>query len=295
MKHRNLRGLEAFEAVSRHLSVTAAAEELGVTQSAVSHQIRHLTEQLGEKLLRRVGRKVELTAAGQRLAERLRAAFDQIDSSIDETLGANNTTVRLAVCSCFAPGWLIRRLGNFYASHPDFALQLRMYAQDPALTDEVADAFVTTFPTVPGFSALRLRGEFLVAVRPAACGSRRPNLPLVTTTLPPGQLGADWESYCEFAGLNFQQMHRGHWLQATHYILALEMARKGLGIALVPDFLAEEALSTGEIEIECNAKMPTHEDYYLCIKTARRAEPALQTLQQWFKGQLSESLSAAAK
>lgn len=286
MKSRNLRALEAFEAVSRHLSLTSAAAELGVTQSAISHQLRHLTENLGEKLLHRAGRNVELTPAGTRLAARLRSAFDQIDKSIDEALGTHRQTVRLAICSCFAPGWLIRRLGDFYTDHPSFSLQLRMYAQDPALTDEVADVFVTTLPTVPGFFALKLRDENLIAVRPRQNGTAQA-LPLITTSFPPTEpLGADWTNYCSFAGLDIDLMHAGHWLEATHYILALEMARQGLGVALVPDFLAEEALLSGQVELECAAEMPTNEDYYLCIKNARRAEPALRELELWFRSQI---------
>lgn len=71
-----------------------------------------------------------------------------------ETLGTGQATVRQAVRSRFAPGCLIRRLGDFYSTNPDFSLQLRMYATDPELTDEVADAFVTTYPKVPGFHRL---------------------------------------------------------------------------------------------------------------------------------------------
>lgn len=188
MKQRNLRALEAFESVSRLKSLTAAAEELGVTQSAISHQIRRLTEELGEKLLRRVGRRVELTSAGTRLAINLRSAFDRIDQSLEEAIGSDHATVRLAVCSSFAPGWLIPRLDELYAAHPDIRLQLRMYARDPELTDEVADAFVTTLPTVPGFHALRLKTELLVPVRAVDTGR---DLPLITTTLPPKTLGGD--------------------------------------------------------------------------------------------------------
>ncbi|BBD41040.1 LysR family transcriptional regulator (plasmid) [Aminobacter sp. Y103A] len=289
MKSRNLRALEAFEAVSRHLSLTAAAAELGVTQSAISHQLRHLTEELGEKLLHRAGRKVDLTPAGNRLAVQLRTAFAQIDRSIDETLGTHRKTVRLAVCSCFAPGWLIRRLGDFYADRPGFSLQLRMYAQDPALTDEVADAFVTTFPSAQGYFALKLRNENLIAVRPRRSDTSQA-LPLVTTSFPPAEiLGADWARYCRFAGLDFDLMHAGYWLEATHYVLALEMARQGLGVALVPDFLAEEALLSEQVQLECAMGMPTNEDYYLCIKSARRAEPALRELELWFRSQIPSS------
>ena len=76
-------------------------------------------------------------------------------------------------------------------------------------------------------------------------------------------------------------------MQATHYVIALEMARRGLGVALVPDFLAEDALQDGLLELACEAKLPTREDYYLCIKAARRDEPALRLLEAWIKAQIA--------
>lgn len=67
------------------------------------------------------------------------------------------------------------------------------------------------------------------------------------------------------------------------------MARKGLGVALVPDFLAEEALEAGEVEIEHEARMPTNEDYFYCVKVARRDEAALRKLEYWFRSQTGNS------
>jgi DNA-binding transcriptional LysR family regulator len=162
----NLRALEVFDAVARHSSLSRAAEELGVTQSAVSHQMRYLTEHVGEKLYRMVGRRAVLTPAGQTLADRLRSIFQSLDRSIAEVVGADRSIVRLALCSSFAPGWLVPRLPDFHASHPHIRLQLQMYAEDPDLTDKVADAFVTT----PNPHCV-LRG--LSPAKPAGAPSRR--------------------------------------------------------------------------------------------------------------------------
>ncbi len=109
---------------------------------------------------------------------------------------------------------------------------------------------------------------------------------LVTTDIDPDRLGKDWIDFIGFAGLPADLLERSEWLQASHYVLALEMARRGLGVALVPDFLAEESLAAGEIALVSEARMPTHEDYYLCIKTARRNEPALRQLESWFRNQI---------
>jgi LysR family transcriptional regulator, glycine cleavage system transcriptional activator len=279
-----MRTLQAFEAVSRHLSISKAAEELGVTQSAVSHQLRQLSEAVGEKLLARKGRNIELTAVGRRLATRLQSAFTQIDRSVSEVIGTDREVVRLAVCSSFAPGWLIGRLKGFFDSHPKVDLQLHMYAKDPALTDEVADAFVTTFPTEKGFWAMKLLPERLIPVAPAALAMGHSNrLPLITTTLDPARLGGDWAAYCETAGLVLVELRSGPWLQVTHYVLALEMARAGLGVALVPDFLAASDLSRGNLRQPWPQALPTHEDYYMCVKASRRQEPPLRALAAWFR------------
>lgn len=285
-----LRTLQAFEATSRHLSVSKAAQELGVTQSAVSHQLHRLSEAIGEKLVVKIGRNVGLTEAGRRLALSLSAAFSQINRSVAETIGVQRPVVRLAVCSSFAPGWLIGRLRDFYDAHPDVDLQLRMYARDPNLMDDVADAFVTTLPSEKGFWSMKLRAELLIPVGvPAFAGDMRKRKPLVTTTLDPARLGGDWRAYCETAGLSLDRLRAGPWRQVTHYCLALEMARRGLGVALVPEFLAEEDIAAGLLTQLWTAQLPTHEDYYLCVKAIRRREAPLRALIGWFKRQKAKS------
>lgn len=283
-----LRSLQTFEATSRHMSISRAAQELGVTQSAVSHQLRLLSEKLGEKLLVKAGRSVALTDAGRRLATRLHSAFNQIDRSVADVVGVDRDVLRLAVCSSFAPGWLIGRLKSFYDDHPKFDLQLRMYARDPALTDEVADAFVTTFPSEAGFWALKLRAEKLIPVCAASAGrGRSRRLNLITTTIDPSRLGGDWLAYCETAGVPLGSLRTGSWRQVSHYILALDMARAGLGAALVPDFLAREDIAAGTLRQLLPQSLPTHEDYYLCVKASRRDEPGLRALVRWFRSQKS--------
>jgi LysR family glycine cleavage system transcriptional activator len=285
-----MRALQAFEAASRHLSVSKAANELGVTQSAVSHQLRLLSEKIGETLVVKAGRNVALTEAGRRLALRLHSAFTQIDRSVAEIVGTERDVLRLAVCSSFAPGWLIGRLPSFYRANPGIDLQLRMYARDPALTDDVADAFVTTFPSEKGFWSMKLRAELLVPVGvPALVRTPKKAMPLITTTVDPARLGGDWAAYCETAGLSLDELRTGPWLQVTHYVLALEMARHGMGAALVPDFLAEKDVASGLLMQFWKPVLPTHEDYHLCVKTSRREEPALRALAGWFRRQMART------
>lgn len=282
-KH-SLRALQAFEAVARLGSLSKAADELGVTQSAVSHQIRRLAEAVGEQLLTKSGRGVSLSEKGVLLAQKLRSAFLQIDSSVAEVIGSNRKIVRLAVCSSFAPGWLVPRLANFYASDLGIDLQLRMYAKDPDLTDTVADAFISTLPNETGFWSLFLVAEHLVPVTAPQVGSGKPTL--ITTDLEPGSIGQDWKDYRDMSGHDVPLPEKHGWLFASHYAIARDMARAGLGAALIPGFLAAADLETGALVLLHDTPMPTNQDYYLCIKEARRHEAGLEAVARWFKSQL---------
>lgn len=280
----SFKSLQAFEAVARNRTLSRAAEELGVTQSAVSHQVQRLTKEIGEQLLAKSGRTIILTDTGRKLADTLHHAFEEIHSTVSQVVGgSSDDSVRLAICSSFAPGWLMERLDSFYRQHPQTALQLIMYAHDPELTDRIADAFVTTFPRVAGYSSLKLRSEILVPVYRDNGGATQ--LPLITTDIAAGETGADWIRYCVLSGLSLEALHTGRWLQCSHYVLALQMARQGLGVALIPDFLVAGDLLSGNLRLLHETVMPTHEDYFLCIKSSRLNEPPLRALHNWFKAQ----------
>lgn len=287
-KRQNLRALHTFEVVSRHLSVAAAARELGVTQSAVSHQIRLLSETVGERLTLKRGRGIILTEAGQNLARKLQPAFAEIDRSMSDAIGGRRDRVRLAICSSFAQAWLIPRLESFYQTCADIDLQIMMYARDPELTDAVGDAFVTTLPKEKGYHALFLWAEHLV---PVVCAKTLNNvgreaIDFITTDLADGSIGQDWFAHARRNDLSESYLKDRRFRFASHYVLALQMVRQGLGAALVPDFLARDGLRSGDIVLLDDTVLATNEDYHLCIKESRRGEPALDALTRWLKQEL---------
>ena len=258
-----------------------------MTQSAVSHQLRNLAEQIGEPLFTKEGRRIVLTAAGRRLGATLQSAFADIHRSLADTIGSNRKTMRLAVCSSFASGWLLKRLTGFYEANPGVDLQVHMYAQDPDLTDQVADAFVSTLPPPAGFWSMLLQTEFLIPVVSTSCDPFVPGkIPLITTELAPERNGAEWRTYCAEAGLGYDDLHRGHLFQVSHYILALELARLGAGVALVPDFIAKKDIKAGILYQPWPARLATGEHYQLCVKSARRGEPTLKALADWLRAQV---------
>lgn len=280
-----IRGLQCFEAVARRGSVKAAAEELSVSQSAISHQLRELTKALGEQLLVRSGRGLAVTPSGQRLAERLSATFANLDASLEDIVGGNAQVFRVAVCSSFGPGWLIPRLESFLGAHPSIALQLHLYVQDPHFSHEVADVMFSALPVAPGFSAVHIVDEMLVAVH--APGSPSKRLRLITTELDEQKLGQDWADYCRRAGLQWDELQEGGWLRCTHYLFALEMARAGLGAALVPDFLARRHIEDGSLVYLNRLSMPSGRVYRLCFKQFRAKEAAITAFSRWLWAELS--------
>ncbi|WP_373505288.1 LysR family transcriptional regulator [Aestuariivirga sp.] len=284
-----LRGLQYFEAVARHRSLRRAAQDLGVTESAVSHQMRRFSDTIGQQLLIRSGRGIALTATGERLAAKLVEAFAGLESLVSDLAGSGEHVLQLAVCSSFGPGWLIGRLDDFYEAHPQIDLQLRLYAQDPLLTNEVADAFVTAYPVRPEHASLKLKDEHLVAVHAPLPGRREDQrFALITTDIEKGRVGQDWITFCKRADLKLGDIQQGLWRQCSHYLLALEMAKNGQGIALVPDFLAEHDLCAGSLVAFSDVRLPSHRTYHLCFRKSRAHEPQLQALARWFRSRVAE-------
>ncbi|OYU76191.1 MAG: LysR family transcriptional regulator, partial [Burkholderiales bacterium PBB5] len=125
----SLDGLRAFEAVARRLSFSGAADELFLTQSAISRQIKALETELGAPLFNRGTRKVELTAAGQALRQSVVPALDRLDRTVRQIRVAQGRRhVNLSTFASFASLWLLPRLAGFQARHPD--IDIRISAND---------------------------------------------------------------------------------------------------------------------------------------------------------------------
>lgn len=278
----NLRALQVFECVSRHNSVAEAAKELKISPSAISHQLKKLGEQVGESLFVKSGRRMVLSPDGARLASSLTLAFDQIDESVTNIIGSENETVRIAMCSTFGAGWFIKRLGKFSAKNPDIKIQTIMYSDDPVRVAAASDGFITIFPPVAGYWSLNLFDEMMTAVaHPEYAQSRDLSATnFITTHIDRTSLAADWQSYFRVADIDVE-LKREQIVQVSHDIFALEAAKHGLGVALVPTFLASEALSNNLVVEWNSATIPSGRSYSFCTKSARRFTKPLDRLTKW--------------
>ncbi|THD82429.1 LysR family transcriptional regulator [Aliigemmobacter aestuarii] len=288
---RILRSLQYFEAVARLGSVAAAGEELGVSASAVSHQLRSLSGFVGEVLFHKSGRGLVLSEKGILLQSMIATAFSQLDTALSGTIFQEKKCLRIAVCSSFGPFWLAERLPKFLARNPGLNIELRLYAQDPELSDQVADVIVTANTVREGFDSVTLFEETLIAVGKPGTAPIEDDLPesLITTDVPPDTLGKDWHDFCAGAGLDATGIEDTEFVRCTHYLLALALAKAGVGVALVPEFVANEAIEAGQVVCLNPVRVPSGRRYRFCYKAARRSDPDLRTLIQWMKSLVNSS------
>ncbi|SOC12736.1 LysR family transcriptional regulator [Rhodobacter maris] len=287
--------LQAFETAARTQSITAAARELSLTQSAVSRQIRALEEQLGSALFHREKQTIRLTPGGAAYAVEIRAALHKI-SSASLTLRANpgGGTLSLAILPTFGTRWLAPRLPEFLARHPGITINLvTRLTQFDFATEAVDAAIHFGAPDWPGAECSYLRGEHVVpACAPGlvekygitALSDLRA-APLLHLTSRPDA----WEKFFERNGLAPQRLHG---MLFDQFATAAQAAMVGLGVALLPEFLIEEEIGSGRLVVPLDARMRSDEAYYLCTPHARGQTGPVEAFRTWL-GAVAQAAEAA--
>ncbi|TXH34247.1 MAG: LysR family transcriptional regulator [Rhodospirillaceae bacterium] len=292
----SLTALRAFEAAARLSSFRAAAEELSITQSAVSHQIAGLEERLGTALFHRTARRVELTEAGALYYPFLRDAFDRISQGTDLVLRVATTDdLMVQVYVTVAARWLIPRLHHFQAVNPDILVRFNTshfhWHFDPSTadlgmvcTDDTGDpSYHFTF-----LAAARLE----VVCSPALVeqGLARPADLADHALLQLFNKEEDWDVWRAAAGLRHLK-GRSHLNgravpKFDSYLLALAAAIDGQGVALAPHFLVAEDLKDGRLvrPFDISAKQPG--GWYLVCRKERAEESRIQRFTAWMQEQI---------
>jgi len=245
--------LRAFEAAARHLSFSQAAQELFVTQSAVSHHIQKLESELGVALFERRTRAVALTAAGQAYYAKVHAAFDFLREGTEQTRAPGTERAKLTVglLASFATRWLAPRLQAFAIAYPGIDLQLR---PDIALADvsggEVDMAIRDGRGGWPGVRAQRLMPERLSVLCPPTllAGPKRPRKPQDLLRYPllasHARQPFEWDAWATRFGLDLSHAHTVH---LHDYNIVVEAALAGQGIAMGRHRLIAPQLASGAL------------------------------------------------
>ncbi len=291
--HPSIRSLRAFVAAARHRSISGAAEELHLTQSAVSKQVLELERLIGHRLFDRTGRQLELTPTGERYLAQLRAPLRAIEAATLEAMahGDAGGTLRLSSLATFSAKWLIPRLPRFHAAHPQVRLDflpVARRARGPA-AEEFPDAPLDCAIRYgggrwPGSAADYLVGrENVVIAPPGERGIARPEDLREHTLLNHADAPAGWSHWCAAHGVAGLDVTGGPRFDQVNSLLQAVMA--GLGVALVPRCLAEPDLAAGLVRAPLEeAGLPpflSDEGYHLVYAPGRRQLPALAVFRGW--------------
>lgn len=279
-----LAALRAFDAVARRLSFRGAAEELSVTQSAVSHQIADLERRLGVSLFVRSSRRVALTEAGALYHPYVREAFERITQGTSlVTMGAPSRDLDLQVYVTVAVRWLIPRLHSFHQSHPGIRVRLNTSHIDWEFAADESDVALvcTSQPTPAGHHATHLFDSTLVAVcAPAAAQmALAGDLPFVRLYTAPDECDA-WLAAAGLADATLSTT------SVDSYLLALESAADGQAVAVVPEFLVAADLRSGRLATPFPTTIPQERRWFLVCRSERTDQPAVVALRNWLHTQL---------
>jgi len=291
----SLTALRALEALDRLGSVTAAAEELSLTQSAVSRQLQALEDQLGAALIRRSGRRLHLTPGASDYVAEVRAALQQIAQAglrLHATPEGSGT-VSLAILPTFGMRWLVPRLPDFTRRHPGVTVNLSSCLSRVNFDVEPYDAaiFFGAAPP-PDCHALRLRNESVVAVCAPALLAQTPlasaqdilRLPLLHIQTRP-DAWAEWLAR-HHIGARGRGGHGG--MVYDQFSTITQAALHGLGVALLPDYLAEQDLATGRLVPAWGGPVESAGAYHLVWPKTRPASPALIAFRDWMATQAED-------
>lgn len=294
--------LRAFEVAARHLSFTRAADELNLTQGAVSQQIKQLEQHLGFRLFARLPRKLELTEEGNQLAHVVRESLTTIGSAIDRLRAYQDKgPLTVSLIASYAANWLMPRLPKFHALHPD--IDLRLHTDDRLAnlrTDGVDVALRYGWGNYPGMDTRLLLRERIFPV----CSPKLMNGPnairkvedlahailLHDTDWRHDDTANGWPYFLKQFGVRRNDVTSGPGFNQSS--LMVQAAIHGQGVALARSAIAELELDTGRLvrplDIWLNSPFAL---YFVCLPE-RAEEPKIAAFRDWL---MAESRIAAKR
>ncbi|MGA0599733.1 transcriptional regulator GcvA [Caulobacter sp. KR2-114] len=282
-----LNALRAFEAAARHLSFTRAADELCVTQGAVSHQVRALEARLGVTLFRRMARGLALTDEAEALIPALSQAFGRIGDLLDEVqAGKAHQALTLGVVNTFAVGWLLPRLDAFRAAWPFIDLRLRTHNNKVDLLAERLDGAIQFGDGVwPGLEAQPLmHGALSPLCSPRLARGLGGPADLAQLPLLRSYRADEWPRWFRAAGIEPPPM-KGPQFDSS--IAMVAAAQQSAGVALAPPAMFAYDIRGGRLVQPFDISVQTGA-YYLTRVAGRPASEALQAFTAWVLAQGAE-------
>jgi len=292
--------LQSFEAVARHLSATRAAEELHLTQSAVSRQVLQLEEMLQNPLFTRVRQRLQLTPAGELYLTEVRKILNQVDMSTRyiQSYGGDTEVLTVAAPHTLASVWLIPRLVGFGQAYPHIHLDIRAGAE--AMDTERKPADVEIYfgaGSRPNAVCRHLFNEEIIAVcapqllggKPLASLRQLEALRLLQMASRPEA----WHEWFEAQRWRSSRSYHGPRFETFHMLISA--AQAACGVALLPRFLILDELQTGRLVMAWPYAHRSQGSYYLAYAEHTGGVPKIQALLQWLDHQVAGPQRAAER
>ena len=289
----SLRGLRTFCVAARYESFKTAADELFITSSAVSQQIKALEEELGLKLFERGTRELSLSEDGQALFAALSPLMDQLDSVVADfkTSGRRKKSVRISAQPFFASEFFIPRLSEFTALHPEIDIQVGTSDEASEKLPADADLSIRLFRKPPAGA----RSDVLFPLRMVPAGSAQfrnslklkgnkivTSFPLIVHEVRPKA----WAEWSKASGIELPDNPKVTRLSSM--IAVVRAAEQGIGAALVPIPLADQWFGQGTIVRLFEQALVTDLSYFLVSRKDRTANEAVPSLRRWILERFAE-------
>ena len=281
----SLRGLRTFCVAARYESFRTASEELFITSSAVSHQIKSLEEELGQQLFERGSRELKLTDVGRSLYEEVSPLINELDAiAAGYRSGVASSSVRVSVQPFFGSEFFVPRLSEFTAEHPEIDIQVGTSDESTEKHPSDADLSIRLFRSPP--SGMPSHLLFPLRMVPAASPDFKKNMvvkkkkivsdfPIIVHETHPKA----WSQWADAAGIELPENSKVIRLDST--IAVLRAAQRGIGAALVPVPMGNLWLKEGSVVRLFNKEFVADVSYYLVCKDDRAADKSVLLLRDW--------------
>jgi LysR family glycine cleavage system transcriptional activator len=286
-----LAAVRAFEAAARLGSFTRAGEELGMTQSAVSYQIKLLEERVGTPLFLRLPRQVRLTDTGQRLSAAVSEAFEALRAAFASVEDDAHGVLTISAIAAFAANWLAPRIGSFQLRHPGLAV--RLFTSNHLVDfarEEVDIGLRSGRGNWPGLAAHRLfplrftplcSPELLQRLGPVRDATDLLRLPLLTPT------DSWWRRWFELAGVAAGELGTRPGIGLDSQQIEGQAALAGQGVALLTPALWAAELASGRLVQPVDLVGDDGESYWLVYSEARRNVPKIRAWRDWLLAEVA--------
>ncbi len=298
----SLQALACFDAAARHQSYTRAAQELALTQSAVSRQISGLESYLGQALFRRTRHGVALTDRGSAYARQIAPRLQALERDTLEAMSGQgfSQSLMLAAVPTFASRWLIPRLPQLALLHPDLVIHIDVRTQPFLFADSEFDAalYAGTEQQLRNWAGTRshhlLQEQLMPVCAPALLPLGRMLTPDELADMPLLQQSTRpqaWRQWFQSAATTAPQALAGPRYEL--FSMTVAAAAQALGVALVPRLLIEQELASGQLVPACAHVMAAERGYYLVRPEHDTDKPALADFLAWLQQQSAADASHA--